>query len=129
MELLPPFPVAEDVLMALLEPVADTGTSNPPDLGVDPRRFVRVARIGGTDDGVTDRPRMEVATFAPTWGESQQMQQQCRQIILAAGCTEVASVLIDRGATDTGPIERPYPNPDVRWVPAYYRLEWRRARA
>lgn len=138
MELLAAFPDAELVVMALLELLAPgrTVTSTPADLGAEPvQPVIRVQRIGGNDDGITDRPRVEVSTFAATRGEAQQLQMQCQQRILAAGCTtvdldEVDAVLIDTASTDTGPIQPPrYTNPDVRWVPAFYRFAWRRPAA
>lgn len=131
MELQESFPDAELVVMTLLEPLAPDRvvTSTPADLEENPEPTIRVQRIGGTDDGVTDRPRIEVACFAATRGAAQQLQQQCQRLVLAAGCTEVDGVLVDRAFTDTGPIQPPrYPNPDVRWVPAIYRFEWRRPR-
>ena len=130
LETLAAFPDAETVMMTLLAPlvaVGRTGTSTPPDL--ESGAFVRVQRVGGTDDGVTDRPRVEVACFASTRAAAQALQAECRRVILAAGATAVAGVLIDRAVTDTGPVTPPrWENLDVRWVPAFYRLEWRRPR-
>lgn len=123
-EQLPQYPDAEVVVMALLESLAPTVTSTPDTL-TGP--LIRVQRIGGADDGITDRPRIEVACYAPTRTAAHTLQQQCQQLILAARCTVVAGCLIDRTTTDTGPIQPPrYPNQDVRWVPAIYRMEWRR---
>jgi hypothetical protein len=57
---LPPFPDAETVLLALLEPLAQTVTATPADL-VAP--LIRVQRVGGSDDGIIDYPRRGIACY------------------------------------------------------------------
>jgi hypothetical protein len=55
-ELAPGWADAEKVVMALLAPIARTVTSTPNPL-VAP--LIRVQRVGGSDDGITDHPRVE----------------------------------------------------------------------
>lgn len=123
-ELLPPWPDAELVVLDLLEttgvsPVTATDEELAPPV-------IQVMRLGGSDDGITDRPRIEVDCFGGTRAQAWQLAEQCRQLILAAGGTAVNGTLIDRSATETPVQQVPYGNPDVRRVQAIYRLDLRR---
>lgn len=120
------FPDAEAVVMTLLEPVAPTVTSTPESLVT---QVIRVQRVGGSDDGITDYPRMEIACYGTNRAEAWELAEQCRRVILASVRTEVDGVLIDNARTDNPPTQIPYANPDVRRVIAYYRFAWRRAPA
>lgn len=123
---LPPFPDAETVLLALLEPLAPTVTATPADL-VAP--LIRVQRVGGSDDGITDYPRMEIACYGKDRAQAWQLAEQCRQLILGSVRTRVGGVLIDNARTDNPPTQVPYATTeDIRRVLGYYRLAWRRAR-
>ncbi|QXV57350.1 hypothetical protein CVV72_10220 [Amycolatopsis sp. TNS106] len=122
---LPPFPDAETVLLALLEPLAPTVTATPADL-VPP--LIRVQRVGGSDDRITDYPRMEVACYGRDRAEAWQLAEQCRQLVLGSVRTRVATVLIDTARTDNPPVQAPYSTTDdSRRVLDYFRLGWRRA--
>lgn len=127
--LLPGFADVEDVVMELLEPVAPTVTIPPPNF-VPP--LIQVSRVGGADDGLTDRPLVFVACFGRTYALARSMAENCRQRILAAACTAVAlpgyphGVLIDRAETVAPPAELPADNPEMRRKTATYRLELRR---
>lgn len=116
--------------MALL---ADVGTVDT----VTPERFtgpmVRVLRVGGSDDRISDFPRVEVRCFAATRNEAREMSEQCRQLILASSATSVVlddgtAVFIDRARTDTPPQAAPFANPDIDSTVAYYRFALRRPR-
>jgi hypothetical protein len=121
---LPPFPDAETVLLALLESLAPTVTATPADL-VAP--LIRVQRVGGSDDGITDYPRMEIACHGKDRAQAWQLAEQCRQLILGSIRTRVAGVLIDTVRTDNPPTQVPYATTEnIRRVLAYYRLGWRR---
>lgn len=110
--------------MAALDHLAPTATSTPDDItGV----LIQAVRVGGTDDGITDRPRMLVVSYGPTRPMAQALASQVRSAMDDLGGSMVGDVLVDRVSTDTAPIGSPYRNPDVRAVPAYYRLEWRRS--
>lgn len=129
--LLAGFADVEDVVMALLDEVAPTVTIPPPSF-VAP--LVQVTRVGGPDDGITDRPLVYVACYGATYPAAKAMAEQCRQIILAAGCTAVAlagypyGVLIDRTETVSPPAELPSDSADMRRKVATFRLELRRPR-
>lgn len=123
MQELPAFPDAELVVMALLADLATVVTSTPEGIAGP---LVRVARIGGTDDGVTDYARVEVLCYHTTRPLSQVLATACRVRISAAGGTAAGGVLIDRAYPDVAPTHESYRNPDVRAVPGIYRFEWRR---
>lgn len=132
--LLPPFPDAEDVVMALLAQRAPTTTSTDADLEED-APVIQVTRVGGEDDGITDRPLVEVACFATTYDAARKLARDCLVTILGAPNTTVitedypAGVLIDKAETASAPVRVPYDNPDLRRKVATYRFAWRRPRA
>ena len=126
MELLPAFPDAEAVVMDLLAPLGTTVTSTPAEINGP---LIRVQRVGGADDGITDRARIEVLCYHQTRPLATALASECRRLIGAAGCTVVGGVLIDRAYSEVAPVNEIYRNPDVRAVPAVYRFEWRRPRA
>jgi hypothetical protein len=125
-ELAPGWADAEKVVMALLAPIARTVTSTPNPL-VAP--LIRVQRVGGSDDGITDHPRVEVAVFGVDRAQAWDLAERARQVILASPRTVVDGQLIDNAKTDTPATQTPYDNADVRRVVAQFRFAWRRPRA
>lgn len=131
---LPPFADAEEVAWRLLR-----GVAGLPDKYVvtylddkwtpEAGDRVLVQRIGGGDDGTTDRARIGVTVFGTTRPRSRQIAEECRQRILACGGTAVEGVLIDKATTETAAVEVPGTIPDGRVLPAVYRLELRRPRS
>nr|WP_181771284.1 hypothetical protein [Amycolatopsis pittospori] len=122
---MPPFPDAETVLLALLEPVAPTVTATPADLAPP---LIRVQRVGGSDDGITDHPRMEIACYGKDRAQAWQLAEQARQLVLGSVRTRIDGVLIDNARTDNPPTQVPYATTeDIRRVVSYFRLAWRRA--
>lgn len=121
------FPDAETVVMALLEPVAPTVTATPAKWDGE---IIRVQRVGGSDDGITDYPRMEIACYGPDRVTAWRLAERCRQLILASirhVVDTAAGLLIDNARTDKPPTQIPYSTTeDVRRVMAYYRFAWRR---
>lgn len=118
-----PFPDIERVLVDYLGQLAPTGDQTPESLDAP---FIRVQRIGGYDDGLTDRARVEVATYAPTRRESQALAEQVRQHLLACDSTDAAGVHIDHVLTESQTGRTPYENEDVRRISAVFRLSVRR---
>jgi hypothetical protein len=131
--LLPPFPDAEDVVMALLESLATTTTSTPVTLE-DDGPVIKVTRVGGTDDGITDRPLVEVACFATTYEAARQLGRQVLVTTLASVNTKVVTpdypggVLVDVAETASSPQRVPYDNPDLQRKIGTFRFAWRRPR-
>lgn len=127
---LAPWPDAETVLLDLLEPLAATVTATPSDLTAP---LIRVQRVGGSDDGITDYPRMEIACYGADRAQAWQLAEQARQLILGSVRAQVGTgadrVLIDSARTDNPPTQVPWStSDDVRRVVAYFRLAWRRPR-
>ncbi|WP_455550660.1 phage tail termination protein [Amycolatopsis lurida] len=117
---MPPFPDAETVLLALLEPLAPTVTATPADLTPP---LIRVQRVGGSDDGITDHPRMEIACYGKDRAQAWQLAEHCRQLVLGCIRTRIDGVLVDNARTDNPPTQVPYATTeDFRRVIAYFRL-------
>lgn len=87
--------------------------------------LIRARRVGGTDDRITDRPRVDVEVYAPTAAIAKPLAEQVRQRMLAGAARTNAGVM-DRAFTEVGPRELPYPNPAVRVWAATYRISLRR---
>jgi hypothetical protein len=116
---------AEKVVMVLLAPIAPTVTSTPNPL-VAP--VIRVQRVGGSDDGMTDYPRVEVAVYGSDRAQAWDLAEKARQTILASPRSVVNGQLIDNAKTDTPATQTPYDNADIRRVVAQFRFAWRRPR-
>lgn len=129
MTVLAPFPDAELVAMDLLAPLGATVTQTSEDLAPP---VVQVQRVGGTDDGITDRPRVQVTYFGATRPLAWELAGQGRQLIQAARGTVVtgtnvpSGVFIDTTSTDVGGVQVPDPNRDIRKVIETYSLSYRR---
>ena len=82
--------------------------------------IIRVTRTGGPDDGLNDRARIDVETFAATRPASWDLSEDARQAMLGAAHTVVAGRLIDTVSTDTGPRWVDYANDSVQRYMASY---------
>lgn len=127
----PPWPDAELVLLDLLKPLVPAGTTvTQTDEDLTPP-CIQVQRIGGTNDGITDRPLMQVTAYGRTRPDAWELARAVEQHILAAGGTAVSgehvtTVLIDHTETSTAGRQTPYVNPDIRTVISDFRLDFRR---
>lgn len=119
----PLFADIEVVLMVALADLAETDTVTPDD---DIDVGIRINRVGGTDDGITDYPRVEISCYAPTRNEAQQLAERVRRRMLALGgeafVVDGQKVTIDFCRTDTPPEGVPYDNPDRDRVVSWYLL-------
>ncbi|MEV6906741.1 hypothetical protein [Amycolatopsis sp. NPDC051071] len=87
-------------------------------------------RVGGSDDGITDYPRMEIACYDKDRAQAWQLAEQCRQLVLGSVKTRVGGVLVDNARTDNPPTQVPYSTSEnVRRVQSFYRMTWRRTRS
>lgn len=93
-----------------------------------PAPAVQVQRTGGSDNGITDRPTVEVTSYGGTRAEAWQLDEKCRQLILAAGGTVHAGSLVDSTRTATPAQQLPDPRDDLRIVTSSYRLSMRRTK-
>lgn len=117
------YPDIEAVLIDYLAPLAATGELTPESLQSP---FIRVNRVGGFDDGLTDRPRVEIACYCPTRRESHALSEQVRERVLACDGTDTAGVFVDHVITEAQAGRSEYPNEDVRRIAAVYRFSLRR---
>lgn len=88
---------------------------------------ILVARVGGTDDGVTDRALIQVAVYGidrPTaWDTSRAIQTSIMALQYGG---QVGDVYVDTTATAAGRIQVPDVDPDDRRVITIYRIDTRR---
>lgn len=88
---------------------------------------ILVARIGGTDDGVTDKALVQVAVYGkdrPTaWGASQGLQNSLHDLRYGG---QVGDAYVDTTATAAGKVQIPDVDPDDRRVIAVYQIDTRR---
>ena len=130
---LPPFPDVEVVLLELLAPVATPVTGLPVEV-VPP--MVQVERIGGRDDGITDRPLVRTIYYATTRQGAWAMARTAQQLLAWSAGRMVAGpllaveypagVLIDAVATTTPPRQIAELGRDRRLVEAVHEVHLRR---
>lgn len=124
-EVLEAFPDVEKVVTDLLNPLCPGAvyTEFPADFAAP---ALRVQRTGGSDNGVTDKPFVEVMSVGRTRAEAWELDGAVRQLILACGGTVVSGVLVDSARTMTPPQQMPDPRTNVRVVTSSYRMGFRR---
>jgi hypothetical protein len=133
---LTPYPDVEDMLMAYLSELGyAVDTVVPP----DGQNGIEIVRLGGTDDGITDYPRVEISCYSSDRDTARNMAETVRQamrhevitaseVVYTDGDGINWRVQVDRSDTDTPPENVGYKNPDRRRKPAFYRLALRRPR-
>lgn len=82
--------------------------------------MLRVQRIGGADDRLTDTARLDLETFAATYDTASDLARRVHTTALALAHTTVAGVLIDTVETVSGPMWVDYENQDVQRFVATY---------
>lgn len=126
-----PWPDAELVMLDLLSPLVPTGTTvTHTDEDLTPP-CIQVQRIGGTNDGVTDRPLIQITCYGATRQEAWSLTRLVEQHILAApghaiSGDYVTDACIDYATTSVAGRQTPYDNPDIRTVISDYRVDFRR---
>lgn len=125
MPLLASFPKAARVVAALLTDLGTTGGETSTTLQ-DDLPFIRVRRIGGTDDRVTDVARVDVRVYAEDLSDAEDLSETIRQRLISGPASTEHGVL-DRAVSEVGPQEVPGPDPDhYRVVSTTYRVSVRR---
>jgi hypothetical protein len=124
----PNFPDIELVCLDLLGSLGNTVTATGTDV---PNGTILVERIGGPDDGITDRPRVQITAYGNTRQNAWALIENCRQRILACGGTLVSgehvnNVLIDLARTATPPRQLPEFGRGARIVQAVFEFHVRR---
>lgn len=123
------YPDIERVLCDHLADLGTCGTRTPGDLQTE-LPFIRVRRVGGIDDQVTDRARVDVEVFTSTRAAGEVAAEHIRQRLSVRGPLYVTSggrlVVVDRTLLLSGPVELAWPDPVIRMFHASYQLECRR---
>lgn len=124
------FPDAEKVFRQLYTPIARTVTVFDPSFE---RPVILVQRVGGSDDGITDRPRMAVTVFADTREQAWALAEQVRETTLAHSGKRVGGpaplgIVIDKVVNDTAPRQVRERDPDQKAVTQHYRAAFRKTR-
>lgn len=127
---MPPLAAYPDVQLLVCEALAgyaapqNIGTVTPADLQ-DRLPFLRVHRIGGGDDFITDLARVDVEVHAGTAAQAWSLAREIQQQLISAPARTSSGVL-DRCRTESGPQEIPHTNDAVRLVITTYRVAVRR---
>ncbi|MDV6277868.1 hypothetical protein R3Q06_30730 [Rhodococcus erythropolis] len=125
------YPNVEDVLMAYLASLAETDTEPPVD---DDGIGIQVNRVGGSDDGITDYPRVIITCHHPDPRGASKLARQVQQRMANISGIDIVvddepkPICVDFCRTDTPPESEPYENPDQRTEVAYYVLGLQRPR-
>lgn len=128
------FPDVEVVLMdgleagfVALEP-GDVGTVTPSNLHTrmaQGRYFVRVGRVAGRDDRISDYAVIDVDVFAPTRDGARSLAESIRAWLLGYPVS-VGAVTLDRVSTETAPFRAPWEDEAVWRFLATYQITTRR---
>jgi hypothetical protein len=127
------FPDIEDALCDVLADLAYTGTETPADLQAllaassGTGNVIRVRRVGGPDDGITDTARIDIDCFATRRSAVVALAETVRQRLIS-GPHATGSTVIDYVTTETGPVDLPWDDPKVRRRTATYTVRARRVR-
>ncbi|WP_067839682.1 hypothetical protein [Nocardia lijiangensis] len=119
---MPTYPNVHEVLITLLTPIVPTVKSRRPGQRLP---YTVVRRIGGAEDGITDRPIVRVDTYADTDEQAERIKEACRQRITESGGTLAGDVLIDTAREITGGQDGPSLDPTDRRLTAVYQLTFR----
>lgn len=117
--------VVADILAPLGLVVGETGTDLQQQITTH-GQVIRVRRVGGADDGITDAARIDVRVYAADLSDAEDTAEAVRQRLISKPWATAHGVL-DRAETEVGPQETPSPDPEhYRVVSATYRVSVRR---
>ncbi|MGV9617111.1 phage tail termination protein [Nocardia xishanensis] len=116
------YPNVHEVLITLLSPVAPTVKSRRQG---QPLPYNVVRRIGGAEDGITDRPIVRVDNYASSDEQAEHLKEACRQRITESGCTLVNGVLVDTAHELAAGQDVPAVDPNDHRKTAVYQLSFR----
>lgn len=130
-----PFPDVSKALSYLLAPlvggITHAGTETPANLQ-QVLDFIRVGRVTGPDDGVTDFPVVDVDYFAATRDLAVAGADRVRDFLTLDSPYHVVQypggrAVLDRVATAVGPRQLPWLATGVVRITGTYRVETRRS--
>jgi hypothetical protein len=119
-----PFPDIEAALVELLSDLATCGTVTPPNLDSS-LPFIRIMRYGGNDDLINDSARIDIDAFGQDRASSYELGEAIRQRLLAFPFS-LTNCVIDKVTSNTGPMEIPWGDANVRRRNASYTVICRR---
>jgi hypothetical protein len=86
--------------------------------------FVRVAKLGGTDDGITDAPLVDFDVFAATRSQARQIAEEIRDRLRPR--IRAGSAIVDSVRTSVSPRSLPWDNSNIQMNGATYAIGLRR---
>jgi hypothetical protein len=88
--------------------------------------YIRIRRLGGSDDRVTDAARVDVHVYDTNATSAKEISEEIRQLLIS-GPSVTGHGIIDRAWTEIGPQTIPADDTaDIRQVVATYRISMRR---
>ena len=125
MTVLAPFPDVERAVGDLVAGLGTTGSETNITLQ-STLPYIRIRRLGGADDGITDAARVDVHVYDTDATSAKAIAEQVRQLLIS-GPSVTAHGIIDRARTEIGPQTIPADDTaDIRQVVATYRVSLRR---
>lgn len=129
MAVLAAWPAAAQIVAAVLDDLGEVVGETKVDLLSllqDDGRVIRVRRVGGADDRVTDVARIDVRVYAVDLSDAKDTAETARQRLISKPWATQHGVL-DRAETEVGPQEVPGPDPEnYRIVNTTFRVSVRR---
>lgn len=124
-----PWPRAARIVAAVVGDlgvvVGETGTGLQQQLQGG-QNVIRVRRVGGADNRITDTARIDVRVYATDLTAAESTAETIRQRLISGPAGTEHGVL-DRARTETGPVEVPGTDPGTyRVVNTVYRVSVRR---
>lgn len=107
----------------------DVATVTPSNLGYrlsQGRRFVRVGRVTGNDDRITDVAVVDIDVFGASRQVARDLAEGIRAWLLGYPLT-AGSLIVDRVFTETAPTRAPWEDENVHRYLATYRISSRRS--
>ena len=128
---LAPWPDPHDLLFVVLDDLTESPVVGPL-LWPEFQKFmplIRVRKVGGINDRLTDIPRMAVDVYAADYETSRNLAEAIRQRLLSE--TVKAKFApgvgrIDRVEVESSPFEVPWSDESTRYHTAIYRISTRR---
>ena len=118
------FPDVERVLGDLLADLGTVGAETGTDLQTN-LPFIRIRRLGGSDDVITDASRVDVDVYTTDASSGKALAETIRQRLIS-GPSKTAHGVIDRAWTEAGPQSVPAADPNIRRVIVTFRVSLRR---
>ncbi len=122
----PPRLLANLLVQAGLIAAGRVGTDTPATMDSTTLPFIRIRRVGGGDDGISDLPVVDVEVFHSTAATGESLAEAVRQWLTAGAVPYSTLGVIDRVEVLTGPQELPWTDARIRRFGATYRLTARR---